>query len=817
MRYQLLKTTPYLSGQIRWDIPLYYHYGGKMQNNVVVDTGVHFIDTPELHIVPLDDNIPFVDSKKNPEETFNYTHLENIKQLASQIGGSMYSSQGEWDGNYWLYNSGDILDPYSHIFNMGARRMPFKKYNKQFSYLCPLWISEETNPELFTFEISLKVIGEERDHIVRRRFKLSDKICKYMDEYLSKSARYLKPDPSSSQQPKYQGVSDDLLSIKFNPDYAYITGIHTMSGKYVTCDITYLIGSILDREVPMMEFDNMLVSKFRENNMIAQQLINLNFAFNIDDISYFLKDAMFGKSITMTMRVLYEDKYLDIKDFYTNYTQIPGYRVDRAEMSKSINVCDYLGDEHIIDYLYTNKFTQPIFHWSMVENPSYIYNFYNGFSPVFKDLNTGEMVRVEGRYYDQADISQLYHNPYNSAAMWCKLVDYKQLSKFNVDQYVNLVHKEPDKYASKLIMNKDTGIFYLNNNRFDVSKLRNYDEIINEVSKKQIYFYSIINKKFTIDIGGVSCKKYLHIYQINNDIFFELVCDDFTEATYRMISGLVEQFMEQYKQDPGHPDPTIIPGFYFDVFGIDPNDPNAAINEMNDYINQIMPFINLFIEMYDCWIPPYRIDFSKGTVMNTVPAFDEYHPQETTMHKYDAYDSHVLRYTGALCPMFIDSDDRLYKNKVYRYKQWGTITDPDVQQYNKMLKTKQEPLYPSIDFYSLVEEDDNITRPEWYDEIVDGEKRWPWEMIWKNDGLLFILPEHYEEDTDAIPPFEYNEDNEEILWKILYDYIESIGVQINTSWKKHKLKNIYEILYDFDYASETDIDKVIYHVKFILR
>jgi hypothetical protein len=99
MRYQLLKTSPYLGGQIRWDIPMYYHY----------DNGVHVMDTPELHIVPLDDNITF--NEGNSRETFNYSHLENIKHLFSEIGDAFYSAEGEWNGNHWLYNNGDIVDP----------------------------------------------------------------------------------------------------------------------------------------------------------------------------------------------------------------------------------------------------------------------------------------------------------------------------------------------------------------------------------------------------------------------------------------------------------------------------------------------------------------------------------------------------------------------------------------------------------------------------------------------------------------------------------------------------------------------------------
>ena len=791
MRYQLVKTSPYLGGQIRWDIPICYHY----------DNGVHIMDTPELHIVPLDDNIVF--NEGNSRETFKYTHLENIKNLFREIGDAFYSAEGEWNGNHWLYNNGDIVDPYSHIYNMGARRARFTRYDKQFSYLCPLWISEKTDPSRFEFEFSIKVSGEERDHIVRRVLRLSDSICNYMAEYLNKSARYRTPDPSAPD-PGYQGVNDDLLSIKFDPSYAFITGVEVDKGRYATNDISYMINDLLHREIPMMEFDNMLLSKFRESNMVAQQLINLNFLFNMEDISYVLKESLLGKHITVALRVKYDGDYLPLKDLYTNYTRIPVYRVDRSAISHSKNVCDYLGDDKIIDYMYTNKFTQPIFHWAMVENPTYIYNFYDGFAPVFKDDD--EFYRVEGRYYDQADISQENHNVYNSAASWCKVIDCKGLTGDTIMEHIDTVFRDPEHNASHLFMNFDTNVAYLNNNMYDLSKLDL--ELYNIKGMPPVYIYSMIK-----DPGHISCSD-IHtdgnlnasmILNVTDDkIIIRFECDNITYSTYMRYATLMQSTLERDSQSVY----TIITEESvtrrFGIYTSDGNLPNPGDE------HQIIKFL---VDLFSTWIPPYRISFSRGTITDNVRSFGKYHPEECNMYKNNTHRGYVLRYTGRLCPFFVDPTDENYKNKAYRYKQWSNISSKDVQKYNDFLKTGMLPEYPSVGYYSFEEEDDNITRPTWYIE-----NNWPWDIVWKNDGYVYILPEQYTTFTDPTSVIPYDEKNEELLmWELLYKHISDIGIPTDSVWIKHKLKELYTVAYDFDYANETDVEHMIYRVQFKLR
>lgn len=793
MRYQLLKTSPYLGGQVRWDIPMYYHY----------DDGVHVVDTPELHIVPLDDNIRF--NEGNSWETFNYSHLENIKHLFSEIGDAFFSSEGEWSGDYWLYNQGDILDPYSHTYIMGARRTRFNRYGKQFAFLCPLWISEETDPTKFAFEVSVKVSGEERDHIVRRVFKLSDKMCEYMSDYLNKSARYVEPDPSAPD-PGYQGVNDDLLSIKFDPDYAFITGVQADAGKFSTRDISYIVHDIVDREIPMMEFDNMLVSKFRESNMIAQQLINLNFLFNMEDISYILKEKLAGKHVGISMKVLYNGEYLPIKDFYTNYTSIPVYRVDRASMSRSKNVCDYMGDNKIIDYIHTNKFTQPIFHWTMVENPSYIYNFYDGFAPVFS--NGGDYQRLQGRYYDQADISQENHTVYNSAATWCKLMDGTGLTLETILSYDTIVNRDPDHYTSQLFINEKTGVAYLNNNRYDIAKLA-MDKYRFSKWKPTYLYTSILDH---IDVGNDAGLECALVITINDDkVILHFEHTNIYDSTYRQYRYLIQKAIDNDYNVPISQDNVGIGNKF--VIRVAEHNTYKKPNELssNDDVELIKSILSCLVDMYDVWKRPYRVDYTKGTITSPVDAFEDYHPEECNMFKNNAHNGYVLRYTGGLCPLFIDPEDENYRNVVYRYNQWGDINTSEVQEYNKMLKTGMTPDYPSLGYYNFTEERDRLEIPKWY-------KQWPWDVAWKNDGILYVMPESYKTHFIESTPIPFTEQQEEEkMWVLLYDYIDSIGISTDTTWMKHKLKELYKVSYNFDYPDERTIDQIKYYVRFDLR
>ena len=763
MRYQLQRTSPYLGGQVRWDIPLYYHY----------ENGVHYMDTPELHLSPLNDSLIFNES--DDRDTFNYSHLDNLKYLYSKLGDSFYSSNGEYSSNYWLYNHGYIVDPYTHIYNMGTRRMRFSRYEKQFAFLCPLWISEETNPYKFEFEISVGVIGKERDHIARAKFSLSSIICDYLKDYLDKSPRYVDPDPVKypDGDAPYQGVNNDLLSIKFDPDYATIAGVNVEYGKYLTKDISYIIPGLLHREVPLMEFDNLLLYNFKENHMIAQQLINLNFVFNMEDISFILKEKLQGERVTISLRVLYDGEYLDIKDLYTNYENIPVYRADLDRLSTTNNVLDYLHDDKIIDYKQINKFTQPIFHWSMVENPGYIYNFYDGFAPTF--MENKELYRISGRYYDQADIVQPVSDAYNNANHWCKYYNYTGYTDNVVKKYIDDNSNEPSKTHSQIIYSKESGIIYINNNRFYVG-----DNSILEESEKEIYLANYVVDSVSAIVGDWSNTRW---YETHDGIQYGFIIQELDDAIcIDFLSTSTTMCTIQNLQN------------YFSAYS-------------GDYLDLLQFVLNL----KDSYVKPYKIDFKNTTYTQVVEPFGDYHPLEMNMYKDNNPGGMVLRYTGKLCPLFIDPQDEYYKNLNYKYNQWTDINSDNVQYYNKMIKTGYLPNYPSLNYYTFESEIDTPRAPEWYSNY-EGD------ITWKNAGLLHIFPERYVATKTLPNPQAYDEYLEEKeFWSLLYDEIGRVFEKELSLWFKQWLKEIYTISYNFDYASETDVKTIKYFVTFKLR
>ena len=77
MIYQLARTSPLLSGQVKMNMIM---NGNKVSS---------------IQYVPISTNIPF--NYKNPVDVLNYSHGENVKMLYNQIKSSFFSSVGRKD------------------------------------------------------------------------------------------------------------------------------------------------------------------------------------------------------------------------------------------------------------------------------------------------------------------------------------------------------------------------------------------------------------------------------------------------------------------------------------------------------------------------------------------------------------------------------------------------------------------------------------------------------------------------------------------------------------------------------------------------
>lgn len=780
MIYQLAKTSPLLSGQVRWDMCLSY--------------GDSKPEVSSLHIVPLNNRINY--NERNNRNDLNYTHQENIKYLYNQISGDFYSSMGLRDTEYYIFNEGITEDPFDHTYEMGAKRIRYNRYNKQFSFLCPMWISESIDYSKLGFRF---VIGN-YSTIVYLDQRMVDYLTHYMD-----------------------GVGDELLNIKFDPPSAYIMGLQVDAAKFSVIDISYVLQNLISRERPMMEFDGMILDLFRQNNIISRQLINFNFIFNINDICpEFVARELARHDINIKLEAYYNNQLIEIRDLYSNYTDIPSYNISKNEYESTRNVFDYLQDDMCQALAYVNKTTQPIFHWSLLENPDIIYNLYNGFSPIYSNSD-GEKVQISGRYYNQCDIRLKNYDAKSNNIRWCKHWVFDK-SKTQLD-FIKLL-QDNDKFTP-CTLKRD--VCWCGGNRYDLTNSSIIDWDGTELSDDFI--------QFNIATVLLKSKSQIPKYLINNELVFELtrtstplyICvngnnfvfaaTDINNLTLATIVDVFKNFEDRSIKEVIYEEDDIEEQVYVE----DEYDELIYIDATEAYIHSIVIGANL-ISMFDSWVEPYKIEFFKTVIPKKI-LFDNKYSNTIEYYKKDnSHYSYVYRYTGKLIPSMIPIDDIDKHSLSFRYKQWGDVSesDPNIPEYNRLLKAGYSPKYPDT-FYSLIPCTFKSTKDNWYDE-------WCGDITWMNDGRVWNVPpeiniKYLIEDYKSKTPDQI----ENQLWLLLYEWFgqnnsdnmkqylcDPDPESKHGRWCMKYLKSLYQMTMTFDYQDIKNVNDIIYNIKFSL-
>lgn len=742
MKYQLVRTSPYLSGQVRWDL--------------IVNPSREIGD---VYIRPISDNIVY----NGTESALGSRHVDNVKQLYNTIEDVFFESVSKFNSIGALYNSGYELDPYDHTYEMGVRRISYSLYNKQFSFLCPIWISENIDYSKLSFRLSIQDAnpsGRRNNIIVSIR--LSDNVVEYIREYMSSGA---------DDTP----LSDDLIGFKFDPIDAHITGLQVDKGRLSTIDIHDVISNLISIERPMMEFDDMIAKQFRYNRIVAQQLLNLNLVFDIQDLVGDVADTLLGHDLNITCRVYYGGNVLELKDLYTNYTFIPSYEMETRGMTGP-NVLEHLQDYKAKDLAHVNKVVQPIFHWALLENPDIIYNMYDGFGPCFTDIDG--VHRIQGTYYNQSNLAIDNYDVMENSLGWCSHYDLHSSNTFT----------EVVTRTELTRINLDKDVIWVNYNKFDLTTEQS------RPSEMSIGTIKYVNEN-QVPSGSISVGNSLKIVirEINNEKRVWIMSKDNDNLTLRSI----------YNTLMNDTITTTIPG---DLVG--------------DFTN-LKSIIKL---LYEKWIPPHKIEIYNSIYpycpvnIDTDNTVNTYCRDVVSYKKYSNY-VYIYRYSGNIIPLFISTDDRRY-NEVYKYKQWSKVEDIIPSEYSKLLNMKYLPEYPRFiedpetndsprglhiddnSFYSLTSCRFNDKRDEWYNTFKG-------EYTWKNDSRIYILPEEVSFSLTS------STDIEQRAKQKLYEYIFNLMGRSYDDWLANWLSSIYKINIDFDYVSDRSLD-IIYHIKYRL-
>lgn len=742
MKYQLVRTSPYLSGQVRWDL--------------IVNPSREIGD---VYIRPISDNIVY----NGTESALGSRHVDNVKQLYNTIEDVFFESVSKFNSIGALYNSGYELDPYDHTYEMGVRRISYSLYNKQFSFLCPIWISENIDYSKLSFRLSIQDANPSgrRNNIIVS-IGLSDNVVEYISEYMSSGA---------DDTP----LSDDLIGFKFDPIDAHITGLQVDKGRLSTIDIHDVISNLISIERPMMEFDDMIAKQFRYNRIVAQQLLNLNLVFDIQDLVGDVADTLLGHDLNITCRVYYGGNVLELKDLYTNYTFIPSYEMETRGMTGP-NVLEHLQDYKAKDLAHVNKVVQPIFHWALLENPDIIYNMYDGFGPCFTDIDG--VHRIQGTYYNQSNLAIDNYDVMENSLGWCSHYDLHSSNTFT----------EVVTRTELTRINLDKDVIWVNYNKFDLTTEQS------RPSEMSIGTIKYVNEN-QVPSGSISVGNSLKIVirEINNEKRVWIMSKDNDNLTLRSI----------YNTLMNDTITTTIPG---DLVG--------------DFTN-LKSIIKL---LYEKWIPPHKIEIYNSIYpycpvnIDTDNTVNTYCRDVVSYKKYSNY-VYIYRYSGNIIPLFISTDDRRY-NEVYKYKQWSKVEDIIPSEYSKLLNMKYLPEYPRFiedpetndsprglhiddnSFYSLTSCRFNDKRDEWYNTFKG-------EYTWKNDSRIYILPEEVSFSLTS------STDIEQRAKQKLYEYIFNLMGRSYDDWLANWLSSIYKINIDFDYVSDRSLD-IIYHIKYRL-
>lgn len=425
MIYQLAKTSPLITGQVKLDL---------ITDTFENDSKIYVDD---IVVSPIADNIFY----KIRENQKNNTHFENINLLYNEIRGDFFSpisNRYDLSGKY-LYIGND--EPIDTTYMMGSRRSTSSRFGKSFEFLLPLYVDDsndimDENGDLkirFDFVVKSTRNNSKDKELLRQTIVLDETVKKYITGF-------------------FKNIDNDLMYISYKNNTASLHGIDVTSGNVITHELPTLVTDIISTERTMYGFDNLILRQFADNNMVARQMINLCFHFNFDDIitSEYRKSMLFDRfnvfvecmtPYKTNVNGIEKTKYrsVEIRDIYSNYENINAFRVDyqgfaQFEYDKSLNVFDYLKDNKSVDMMHTNKMMQTNFHFSYYDNDKIMFNLYNGFSPYIRDNDS--VVQIQGLYCNQPDISTREYSIYKRNTDFIKFNDERY--SFNNDVFENI-------------------------------------------------------------------------------------------------------------------------------------------------------------------------------------------------------------------------------------------------------------------------------------------------------------------------------------------------------------------------------------------
>lgn len=652
----------------------------------------------------------------------------------------------------YLNNDFDFNLDYINIYEMGCKRASYKIFQKQFQFFCPLWLENISPSDEIKFILSIVKYEEniEKEISSKAFYIKNNKFAEYFFNYTNDINLNI--------------GNDAILNANLSDNIISITGIDLNTGELKTIQDNNIISNILYRERPLIENDSILINIFETQKIIASQIFNFNFLFNLEDILTSIPEEEFnGENIRFKLDVYINNTKLDIVDFYSNYEELykknieiiknienysSGFNYNDTKFvpEKSIiekNVLDYLKDNKNIDLINKNKYLQKIIHWSLIGNNDYIFNIYNNFGGIIIEsdlVNDKGLLSYNINYKN--NIPHLYGRSLNPSEIYSADNMYNTYSWINIIKINNTNWKEFLKglnvsnendlgnYARYVLSH---GIpFDYGENWYNDNLYKAYTEDYNILDGNTTV---TLNKDIFPGLNFVFIYTEDTIYDTNNDIIKENWGFEQGQSIQGVTSDLNDRIYIRL---------AIVDNINYILF---------LTNEIKNYNfynfkNILKKYIQLAITegfntinngtylgcaklltILNNICSPKIINFNKSLFVYKYPGPD-IHTTEIGYYKNNNCDptqKYVVRYDGKIRPTFIDKNSYRKNRRYFKYN----LCDKEVY-FKNYIQTSYQPNYPSINYYSIGFENEN------YDKLILP--KFIFEISHYNNGTIIYLP-----------------------------------------------------------------------------
>lgn len=708
--YQLYRTNVLLGGQMKYDL--------------ILNSDPNHTYISDIHISPISKDVPY--SKHIEENTLNYSHSENIKNFYKKTENYFYNDFA----NPILNNIYPLPETYSGetsetTYEMGCRRMKYHLYNKQFEFLCPVWLEYIENIQDLKFNIDIYT-GNDKNHLISRTIEFNQpKMIKYFNDYI-----------------KQLGLDKGCNWVfDINKDRSILTGLNVSTGQCENKDLLRLYRDLVSIERPLLEFNNIIINTLNNNHMITKQLFNFNLCFNFEDIlNSFLIKELDNQSIWINVSISIKDEQLTCMDIFSNHTNIiknflevpvlnatfngtyVSYNTERGEQLQNTNVLDYLNDYNCVDLIDKNKIIQNTCHWSYSLDPqNSTFNMYDGFSLLYKN-DSNELISIP--YYNgKIPNLQVTDPSVANYPFWCN--NYIVHSITGSDTGTNnlkeclpyLLNKEDhlfSKFSSNCVVK---GINYKTKETYETISVivLHYNTAISDPSyevREILRQYSGWGYGYLE--GGYKPNDANDVIFIvpydysQNDKKIIFICPTIVEPHCLNCNKTLYQYSKEKENGYSCPYP-YVKDVHYNISKYENMFYRNIVKHLSKFSNDdkyknVPQILKDFYEILKSSNPKYEqiIHFDKsltGVYANS-PSLSS---KEIYYHKKKA-DKTIIRNLGKIKPYFIQDDDRYYNLKYS--KKYLSEMDENYHQYSS---TNYGPKYPSLNYFSLNSEREQYT------------------------------------------------------------------------------------------------------------